>query len=283
MSPKKRNLMKRKQIKVNAVTPEEVAQLFKNKGLVNTGDWITFAVTTKLPNTKKDFEDIINALKNEIGRYRQEYYEDSKFKKDCFETVWRIVLTGMSTGSEQFNKLTGKLIPLIGRIIQTNKTLEDIVNVAEKLKQKPKFYMICFYYLILMEGTFKNVLKNLIAMKRLSEGKNVKVTETLGLRIEEEIEKESNLKEILPERLKKGNHRNLRNSIAHGNFRYLDEENKMEFWDINPFTQEYSLAPIKLTYGEFSKPLVEVNFFCEIFGYIILVLIALEGIAKRRI
>ena len=102
----------------------------------------------------------------------------------------------------------------------------------------------------------------------------------MGLVTEEEIETEKNLKEILPERLKRSNHRNLRNSIAHTNFLYVDNE-KMEFWDIYPKTQKYSLEPTKLTCVEFSKSLVEVNFFCEIFGFIIFVLIALEDVVRR--
>ena len=118
-------------------------------------------------------------------------------------------------------------------------------------------------------------------MKLLKQGKDVTVTETLGLLTDEEIEKERNFREILPEGLKSGNHRNLRNAIAHTNFRYIDNEQKVEFWDINPNTQMYSLNPMKLTYAEFSKSLVEVNLFCEIFGLVSLVLIALEDVVKR--
>ena len=266
---------------MNTITAEDVAKLFKQKGFANTSKWITFALKTRLPNTKKDLVEVVNSLKNEIRGYRQEYYKDPSFRESCYETIWKNVLRGMSAGQAPFRELTKELVPLIEKILQNNKLLEDIVKVAERLDQKPKFYMICFYYLILMEGSFKNVMKNLLAMKRLKEGKGVTVTETLGLITEEEIEKERNLKEILPERLKSGNHRNLRNSIAHANFRYVDEENKMEFWDIYPETQKYSLIPRKLTYKEFSKPPLEVNFFCEIFGFVILVLIALEDIAKR--
>lgn len=281
MDSKKYISTKQKEKTVELPTAEDIAKLFNEKGLTNTSKWITFAIKTKLPDPKKDLEDIVNSLKNEIRGYRQEYYKDSSFRESCFDTIWKNVLLGMSAGQARFRELTRKLIPLMNKIIQTNKLLEDVVIVAEKLDQKPKFYMICFYYLILMEGSFKNVMKNLLAMKRLIGGKNVTVTETLGLITEEEIEKEWNLKEILPERLKNSNHRNLRNSIAHANFRYVDNENKMKFWDINPKTQKYSLTPIKLTYNEFSKPLLEVNFFCVIFGFIILVLIALEDIAKR--
>jgi hypothetical protein len=221
-------------------------------------------------------------MRTEIRVYRKEYYADSKFKENCFQGVWGIVTKAMSADIAKFNMLTKELIPVIERIIQTNQVLEDIVKVAEKLEKKPKFYMICFYFLILMEGSFKNVLKNLQAMYGVTERKNVSVTKTLEIRIEGKNEKESTRQNILPDILRQGIHNNLRNSIAHGNFRYYDKEDKIEFWDILPKTHRYTLIPIKLTYEEFSMFLIEVDLFCEIFGLIILALIAVEDITNRR-
>ena len=138
-------------------------------GFTNTSKWITFAIKTKLPDPKKDLDDIVNSLKSEIRGYKEEYYKDSSFRESCFDIIWKTVLLGMSAGQAQFRDLTKKLIPLVSKIIQTNNLLEDIVKVAEYLDQKPKFYVICFYYFILREGSFKNVMKNLLAMKRLIE------------------------------------------------------------------------------------------------------------------
>ena len=133
-----------------------------------------------------------------------------------------------------------------------------------------------------MEGSFKNVLKNLSAMKGIAERKDVLITKTLGIKIEGQTEKKKTSPSILPEKLKQGIHNNLRNSIAHGNFRYYDKEGKIEFWDIFPETNKFSLKPIKLTFDEFSFHLIEINLFCEIFGLIILVLLAVDDINKRR-
>jgi hypothetical protein len=187
----------------------------------------------------------------------------------------------MSSGQEKFYPLVTELIPLMDKIIQTNRLLEDIIISAENLDYKPKFYLICFYYLMLMEGSYKNVMKNLLAMKRTKEGKDVRITETLGLISDKELENDTNLKEILPEKLKDSIYRNLRNSIAHANFQYVIGEKQIRFWDINPRTQRFSLKPIKLTYHEFTKLLVELNLFCEIFGFIMLTLLAIEDIFKR--
>ena len=278
MGSKKRNPMKQK---VKPLSAKEVAELLSQRELVKTSQWITFTLKNRLP-TAQDLFDLLDTLKIEIRSYKEEYYQDSEFKESCFLFIWEIITSGIATDEVKFNKLTGELIPVIGRIIQTNQVLEDIVKVAEKLEKKPKYFMLCFYFLILMEGIFKNVLKNLLAMKGVAEGKDVSITETLGVQIEESIEKDKDFRNILPDRFKHGIHNNLRNSIAHGNFRYHEKEDKIEFWDLLPNTYKYTLKPTKSTYEEFSKHLIEVNLFCEIFGFIILSLVAIDDIRKKR-
>lgn len=263
------------------LSAEDVAELFMRRGLRITSKWIVFSIENKLPSAQ-DLSDIINTMRTEIRVYRKEHYEDSEFKENCFQVIWGIVTKSMISDIAKFNILTGELIPVIERIIQTNQVLEDIVKVAEKLEKKPKFFMICFYFLILMEGSFKNVLKNLLAMYGVTERRDVSVTETLEIVVEGKNEKKRALQNILPYIIRQGIHSNLRNSIAHGNFRYYDKEDKIEFWDILPQTHKYTLKPIKLTYEEFSKFLIEVNLFCEIFGLIIMALIAVDDITHRR-
>lgn len=170
-------------------------------------------------------------MKIEIRNYRNEHYSDSKFKYDSFQIIWDIVTKAMISDISKFNIITKELIPVVERIIETNYVLEDIVRAAEKLEMKPKFFMICFYFLILMEGSYKNVLKNLSAMNGLTEGKVVSVTQTLGIRIEGKNKPKKTFQSILPEILREGIHNNLRNSIAHGNFRYYEQGDKIEFWD----------------------------------------------------
>ncbi|XES76273.1 MAG: hypothetical protein ACBZ72_08805 [Candidatus Bathyarchaeia archaeon] len=278
MNSKKRNNVKQN---VKPISAEDVAELFLRRELVKTSQWIVFSLKNKF-STNQDLFDLLDTLRIEIRTYREDYYQDSGFKDSCFLFIWEIVTSALATDASRFNKLTEDLIPVMERTIQTNQVLEDIVKVAEKLENKPKYYMTCFYFLILMEGSFKNVLKNLLAMKRISEGKDVSITETLGIQIGESFEKEKAFLNTLPDKFSHGIHSNLRNSIAHGNFKYYDMDDKIEFWDLFPNTQRYSLKPTKLTFKEFSNSLIEVTLFCEIFGFINMILIAIDDIKKRR-
>lgn len=258
------------------ITAEQVATLFRQKGLINTSKWIDFAKKNRMQDFTRDSRDIIDSLREEVRNYHQEHFPNSAFKEACFNAVWGNTLFGMQNGMTAFNKLTLQLAPTIKEIIESDKALEEIANVAKGLEPKARYYMICFYYLILWEGTFKNVRKNLFAMNLIGQGKSVEIDDTLDL-LFDKTNRES-LKGVLPECLQNGNHDNYRNAIAHAHFRYIDKENKMEFWDIDQRAHEFSLLPKKVTFEEFSNVLLEINIFCEVFGLVTLALVALDDI-----
>ena len=119
---------------MSELTAEYVSDLLMKNGLANTSKWIIFALKTDLPSTQ-DYTDILDSLKIEIRSYRQEFYDDSNFKASCFDTILRIFLAGMIIGSEQFRELTGKLVPLVQKIIQTGKVLEDqLLSLCPKVR-----------------------------------------------------------------------------------------------------------------------------------------------------
>lgn len=261
---------------VDRITAEQVSILFRQKGLINTSKWIDFAKNNRIEDFAIDKWEIIQSLRGEIRNYHIEHYNDSDFKETCFNAVFGNILFSMQSGIVAFNKLTLQLAPLMEEIIESGKTLEEISNVAKGLNPKAEYYMMCFYYLILWEGTFKNVRKNLFAMNLLGQGKSVEINDTLDVLFDKANHDDN--KQILPEFFQKSIHDNYRNAIAHAHFRYIDKENRMKFWDINQKTHKFSLLPRKLTFEEFTKALLEVNIFCEVFGLVILALIALDDI-----
>jgi hypothetical protein len=261
------------------INAEWVCGFFKKNGLENTSKWIAYALKSRMPDFRKDWEYIRSSMRIEIRHYRREYYNYPELKEACFDSILKLLIGAMTAGPDKFRRLTKELIPVVNEILETNRLLDDIAGVAEKLEDRPKFYMLCFYYLILWEGNFRNTRKQLLAMKRLKEGKHVTITETRNVATEEKLEEEKNLRSICPDHLQK-EHKNLRNAIAHAHFRYSQEKNEMEFWDIRP-KGEYSMKPTGFSYQGFSKYLLDINIFCELSGLLVLLLIALEDIAKR--
>ncbi|OGD45860.1 hypothetical protein A3K70_00180 [Candidatus Bathyarchaeota archaeon RBG_16_48_13] len=241
-------------------TAESVSNLFKVKGFANTSQWMDFAIQTGLPNLEKDLGDIFGAFKNEIGSYKNEYYDNSDFKKQSFEIIFNIVLGGILSDATGFRKATEQHVSTIQKIIETNKLLEDIIEAVKSLEGRPRFFLLFFYYLIIWEGTYKSVRANLLSFKNLRKNSKQK---------------------DLPDILERGIHRNLRNSIAHTNFKYYDKEKKMEFWDRDS-KGEFTLNPIRMNYEEFSRYLLEVNLFCEIFGFTNLLMIGAQDIINRK-
>jgi hypothetical protein len=266
----------------NSVNARTIAKNFAEKGFKITSKWITFSLDNKDSPFIKDLQDIVNSFKIEFKFYRQEHYNDPKFNNGCFETIFHTMVGGMSTGPEKFRELTTKLVPVMRRIIENNRGMDTLLIDTQNLKPNEEFHRYCHYYQMLWEGDYKLVRKNLLAMKRLREGKNIAITETLALAIGKKIESTTSLAEVTPERLKTGDHVHLRNAIAHFHFRFIGEEGKMEFWDIDPRTQKYSWGPKKYTLEEFSKPLLEINLFCEAFGLLVLLLMALTDLSNCK-
>ena len=259
---------------------KKIAELLQRKGFVNTSKWISFALESPVP-ILKDLDEIFNAVRSDARTCHQEYYPDSKVKDDFCTTILQILLVKKAKDPERFYALTKQLSPTIKSIIESDIILEDIVNVAKGLNDKPKFYMICFYYMTLWEGVYKNVRKNLYALDECKNGKNVDLTEALEVVVNGECTTDRHWDNVLPDRLRMGKHKNYRNSIAHAHFKYIDSERMMQFWDTNPRDGQYSMKPVRLRYDEFFNYLLEVNIFCELFGIVIMIAFCLQEIGTR--
>lgn len=262
------------------IKAEEISWLFRQKGMTDTPKWIDFFLSSRMPDFWQNLKDTVQSLRFEIANYRREYYDNPTFKRSCFDLILFLIWNGMAAGSEKFHKLTTELIPLMQRNIETSKKIEEIVGFVQNLKGKQRFYMLCFCYLIIYEGNFKSILRTLLALKRLTEGKKVNISKFLEVMTDEKLER--SIDEVTPDDLKRGIHRHLRNAVAHVYFNYLEEKDMMQFWDMFPKKNRYSMRPVELDYKEFSRYVAEVNMFCEIYGFLVLLFIAFEDIANRQ-
>jgi hypothetical protein len=266
---------------VNSANARSMAENFSKNGFKNTAKWITFSMENKDSPFLQDMTDIVNAFKIEFRFHRREFFDDPEFKSDCFEIIFGIIVSGMSTGHQKFRELTTKLVPLTKRLLENKKGTDSLVTDTQNLELTEAFHRFCNYYQMLWEGDYKLVRKNLLAMKRLREGKNVEITETLSIATDENtVETANALKEVTPERLKNEEYEHIRNAIAHYNFNFKTEEGKMEFWDINPRTQQYSWKPKKYNIEEFSRFIMEITLYCEAFSFAVLLIMVLTDLNK---
>jgi hypothetical protein len=230
-----------------------VAEFLTDNGLPNTANWIKYAFNNKSSeNRKMDVYDILNSLKTEIN-----------------------FIQGMDVGRDDFLILIKNMSYLFYQIAETNGLLKEVVDVANTLDGKLKFYQFCFAYLILWEGPYTNVETALAALKQLSKGKSSQ--EIDNNKQLNGKEKKIILQEILPNCLKNGNHNNIRNAVAHCHFKYIDSQNQIEFWDVGK-DGKYTLPATRLDFNDFSRKILEVKIFCEVFAITFLTLVAIEDI-----
>jgi hypothetical protein len=55
----------------------------------------------------------------------------------------------------------------------------------------------------------------------------------------------------------------------------------MQFWDINPRKNEYSMKPIQLNYEEFSRYSAQILFLIDTYGLITLLLMAFDSLRSK--
>lgn len=265
-----------KRLMTDRITAEQIATLFKAEGLEKTSEYVRLAKIT----LDQDFRrQILMSMNFELLSFHHEHLPEPEFKDACFRLILENITLGMQSG-ELFTQMTTRLAPVIEEAIQSDLVLEELANVMKDMEVKPRYFMACFYYLILWEGVFKGVRKNLVVLNLIGRGKKVEIDDTLEIAIDK-MER-SIFKNLLPECFREGNYDRYRNAIAHAHFKFSAKEMMMEFWDIDQITREYTLEPVKLPFEVFFNMLIKVSVFCEIFRLITLVCVAFDDIRLSR-
>jgi hypothetical protein len=266
---------------VRAAYARIMAKEFAGIGFTLTSKWILFSLENRQSPFLADIQDIINAFRAEYRLYKADFFDDPEYNDECTKIVFDIVVKGMKNGHKEFRELTTKLVPLDERVIENSNSIDYLFDNIQKLGSEEKFRRYCQYYQMQWEGDYKYVKKSLLAMNSLNFNQKVEITKTLAITINnKKIESTITFDQVIPSRLQSSEHVHLRNSIAHYNTKFLKKEYKMEFWDIDTRTQNYSWGPKKYSLEEFSKPLIEIYLFCQAFSLSVMLLMALSDLNK---
>jgi hypothetical protein len=266
---------------VRATYARMMAKGFADIGFMFTSKWIIFSLENPESSFAIDIQDIINAFRSEFRLYKGDFFDDPQYNDECTEKVLNIVVKAMNVDRKQFRELTTKLKSLNERVTENGKSIDYLTANIQNLGLEEKFRRYCQFYQLQWEGDYKFIKKSLLAMNSLDINQKIEVTKTLAITMSNKnIESTVAFDKVLPLRLQASEHVHLRNSIAHYNNRFLKEEEKMEFWDIETRSQNYSWGPKKYSFEEFLKPLFEVYLFCQAFSLTVMLLMALSDLNK---
>lgn len=264
-------------------TARLIAEEFEYHGFKQTAKWIIFSLENPDSPLLDDFKDIINTFRSEFGQYSVGPIDDPKYNRECFDICMKTIFKGVKNGNEKLKNLITKLGPLFERIIENNESMDSMIDGIKELELYERFHRHCRFYQMLWEGDYRFVRKTLLAIDRLNNNQELEISETLTIMAQGvKIESASAFDEVIPERLKGREHRHLRNAIAHYSLRFLKEEGKMEFWDIEPNTQRYSWGPKKYSLKEFQNYLAEVDIFWEASGFALMLLMVTSDLRYKR-
>lgn len=151
------------------------------------------------------------------------------------------VMIGAATNPQAWSAYLATVQPVVEAIGESHGNTRELYNsfIAPTSTPKHVFINLCLMYLILCEGVFPNQARLLLGFRSVSRGK---VTDARPLTPPVLAQK---LQEADMDAFAAGYSRNIRNSIAHGHFRYDPNSGMMRFRDYS-----YHQGRISLNYDE---------------------------------
>lgn len=216
----------------------DLREVFNQKGYVQTSEKIVkLSKILDLPQVPKDFEKQWISI---VTQFEQEFAQGvhAKFRQGCLEQIAKIILTAIKKIGKDFPTKLLEIFNLFHNLRMGKDTVGKIGNIIENLKDsefiEERFYLLCFAYLIMVEGIFDDCVRILYFLWMNSMGSSLKFHEVKEVRVKD-IKKDfeqSGFPLIFLRNWEEKNH--LRNSIGHARFEFDSNSNLINFVDVNP-------------------------------------------------
>jgi len=251
----------------------DLSKVFHDKGYVRTSKKIVkLSNILDLPKTPKDFERQWIAVGTQ---FEKDFARGNKFREQCLDEIARIIVTAIKNIRKIFPKKLLKIYKLFRNIRIGRDTVGDIGEIVDNLKDpkfaEERFYLLCFAYLIMVEGIFDDCVRILYFLWTASRGTNLTFKKVKEMKVKD-IKKEFKKNQFSPIFLRSWKNKNsLRNSIAHARFEYNPNNKLMHFKDVNPWTGKVNYDRF-LNFNQFAKIGSEIEDTVEAFLFFFLVL-----------
>lgn len=115
---------------------------------------------------------------------------------------------------------------------QTSLKLRTIYNVAKDLREVPRFYVLCFAFMIAMEGYYDELIRFVYLIDRFVSADEIVDPNRLKYKTVEEIYPQLRIRSVNIVAIWKSGH-HVRNAIAHARFTYDESAKCMRFVDVD--------------------------------------------------
>lgn len=217
-----------------------ISNVFRAKGYVKTAEWIgglsNCLAKDKFPADKL-FEEYFDTFAVFTREFRDKFTTGQVFRvNSCNEINALIADVIKRVGFVNFNQTIGAIDSILGDLIAGKKKISEIAEILEKQKDKKSklsFHLLCYAYLIMVEGIFDELTRILFFLKESSSGDPATMKK---LEIAE-IYRKMNQKPVFLNNWTEKKH--IRNAIAHAKafyevgerVRFIDDKNPNDPYD----------------------------------------------------
>jgi hypothetical protein len=216
------------------------AELLKSMGYEYTAKWCesiskNLQQYAKLPKMlNKDFDDLFSTFKNE---YINLMVSGTPKLREKYLNIVQILLEEAIRNSPNPRQMFAELIPFRDQGVNTSRKTGELAKVFGDLGERfleVRVYASLLIFMLHLEGNYFPALRELCALKLAGEGKDVHFETIQKMTVDDIKEEFGDFGKPLF-RIYDDVGRNLRNAIAHANFRY---EKKLICWNLNPYTRK---------------------------------------------
>jgi hypothetical protein len=177
-----------------------------------------------LPEVAADWTDVIQAFKNEFGGGD----ENREYREKCYMALEKTIndmigKLGLPKSEENFEKILPELQTGLEALYNLGRIYLELVK-SKNLSESGRYYIICFMYLILVEGLYDENIRMLYTFREHRPG----VSTDYATIKEADIR---DYKTMLDPVFFEGYNDHIRNAIAHAKFNYDDASKVMTFRD----------------------------------------------------
>lgn len=238
---------------------QDKAKLLRSIGYEYTAKWCE-KIRRNLPQYAKlpkmlyaDFGDLFSTFKNE---YISLSVLGNPKLREKYLNIVQILLEKAIRNSPNPKQMFGELIQFADQGANTSRTISEVVKVFRDLGKQfleVRMYASLFVFMLHIEGDYFPTIRTLCALKLAGEGKDIHF-QTIHEMKYKDLKKELGDfgKPLFSVYDDIG--RNLRNAIAHANFRY--KKQKLTCWNTNPETKKETWRK-NFTFNELSAVLVD--------------------------
>lgn len=217
----------------------DLRDVLSQKGYIQTSEKVVeLSKILDLAQLPQDFEERWNST---VIQFEKEFAQGvhAKFRERCFEQIAKITIIAINKIGKDFPTKLLELYNLFHNMRLGKETVGKIGNIIENLKDskftEERFYLLCFAYLIMVEGIFDDCVRILYFLWKNSVGSSIgfhKVREMRVKDIKKDFE-QGGLPAIFLQKWEEKNH--LRNSISHARFEFDSNNSLVDFVDVNPW------------------------------------------------